>query len=185
MTKREKLLAAFERYPEETRRVKLPSLLRALELAELKEQHRQAYARHCLNPDAEDWDQWLETIGNAALELGESYQARLDCEAGTAMPGCVCYGCRLREFYETSSELEGSARGGRVIVSRFTQSDCLRRGLELHNAWTFGLKRKRSEPRPAPNVVLRHGPINWREWRRGYQFKPVATQPIELEEAST
>ena len=132
------------------------SLRAALVLQQLRAHHLANWAE--LEADDAVWDDWLMTIGRAALELQDTYGKRSECEHGTALDGCDCYGCTARGQL---LRVEGSGRGSQGLTARWLPSECMRRGMELHAAWVHGIKKRapviEESKRPAIGALVGRG----------------------------
>ena len=153
------LREAFARLPPGERARRLPSLYRALTLAELKQGHKAAHLAWLASGDDEAWDGHLMTLGRAALELRDSYQVRLDCESGTGT--CGCYGCAEHELRRVAEAKN---------VNRWTEGEMMREGSRLHALWVHD-QRMATPAKPQPGAVFdtrKQGPIgNWFRGDRG------------------
>lgn len=132
---RDRLEQAYNTLSPDARVSKRRALTLALALSSLKDAHNGEWRQYRATNDHAAWDRWLIGVGCAALELRLDWQARLDCDEGTAHTCCPCQGCLNRRAL--ADGIEGSARGSRGLTRAHTDSECLRQGLELHSLWVY------------------------------------------------
>lgn len=129
------LQTIFGALPPEARHKRRKELTHALPLAEAKKAHIEAWEQYRGTQDHAAWDAWLMHVGYLALELRDVYQARYECDHGTAYDGCGCDGCEQRAV--VWADIEGSGRGSKGLTGKWTQREQMREGLKLHASWVY------------------------------------------------